>query len=207
MKPTIDKTSDAVKSDCFTVQLEPVKCEIDISNADSSQWKINYIIKRNGGQGDLRQLALSFNGDMIYYSPTLISSGYGGAYLLAQQQSVVRKDVQTLDELTTISLQEQIVNNPNFNSDAIASGVTISAPAVSFSGTIAYLKTLFADVGVDYFPLTVTAYAIVGEGERLCNAGTQPITCSCIGSLCSYVQTFQQGTPKCTSLPCIAIVP
>ncbi len=209
VKPTIQKTSEAVQSDCFTIQLAPVKCEINLEPTSSNFGNVTYTIKRTSGQGDLRQIALSYTGKVIYYSNNLVLTNLNlyVAYLLNQNQALVKENAQDLDELETFSIIKSAINNRDFNFDALANGINLSASTAGIVSTsILTLQSIQPSLNIDlfYLPSTITAHPIIGDEGLICDVGTQPIDCSCTGSLCASVASLSQAEPKCNSLPCTA---
>ena len=204
VKPTIQKTSDAVQSDCFTVQLNSVKCEINLEPGSTDFGNVTYTIMRNSGQGDLRQLALSYTGNVIYYSHTL--SIYNIAYILSQNQALIKESAQNLDELETINIKKSVINNLEFNFNTLANGISLGILGVTPAPIAVLQNDPTLGVNIFYLPSSITTHPIIGDEGLICDVGTQSIDCSCKGSLCGIVTSTLQTSPQCTSLPCNIIL-
>jgi len=221
VKPTIERTADTVQSDCFNVQLEIVKCEIDFSNTNPGAWDAKVTLKRNPGQGDLREVVLDYKGSQIYYSPTFqfnptystFSLDYV-KHLLDQQTHILRKPSTDLRELETKTFSDILGANDNFNSQALSTNVFLNlilpGPTSPATYSLSQLSLGGIIISPGFIPSSITVRAVVGDGLQICDIETIPASCACFDGdtasfgtpNCQAIMPEVQNPPVCTSLPC-----
>jgi hypothetical protein len=112
VKPTIDKGTKGIQSDCFTINVEPISCSSDVSG-----WNVK--LKRNPGAGNFESVELVFedaSGNIERYSPSpsIASTGagsfdelettsvsVGGLTINASKVNIVLKSNGQLCQITT----------------------------------------------------------------------------------------------------------
>ena len=215
VKPAIDRTADTVQSDCFGVQLEVTKCEIDTSDSNPTLWDAIVSIKRNVGQGDLRQVAVSYGGDMLYVSTVLalLNANYLVGHVSSQESFVVRQNAVGLSELGTLPFVEMLSGNQDFNSNAFMDGVSVVIPPsyVFYAGTFSLSALLTSyptyPTGVLFVPKSVSARAVVGDSLQICSLESS-VDCTCTGAGCSVAIIPNVNAPSlCNGLPCTINLP
>jgi len=168
VKPVIDRTADTVQSDCFTVQLEPLGCPVDVGATTPGFTTLvgleTTLLKRNSGAGDLREVKLVYEGS-VYDSASLLTSSPSR---LRSGTAIVTSDASSLEELETVSIPSVI-----YNSDPV--GTNLGATLSALAGATQPAET--------FIPESVKAYAVVGDNKVLCEIATASIGCQCTSSL------------------------
>ncbi len=155
IKPTIDRSSDEIEGDCFSVRIQPVKCEIDGNNGD-----VLVSVKRNVGGGDLNEIKILMSGNIYPALGTWTSS--------VSKEIVISVPLATpLEELASTSLTLSILD-----------------PSLLPAGVISVTQTAGASGSQIYVPTELNFAPVVGEQKKLSEPLSTPIECDCIGLNC-----------------------
>jgi hypothetical protein len=152
VRPAIRDSSEGIKSDCFLVNLNLVKCEVDVT---SSSVKVN--IARKAGSGDLKAVDLVFEGD-VYNS---VPSPTGTPPNIQGITSVIR-DVSIASSLLELTTKQ-------------------SSISVFCSGNEPFCSNQLGQVPTNGFfaPRKVNLASVIGTELKVCYPVTQEISCSC----------------------------
>ncbi|MEK6916082.1 MAG: hypothetical protein AABW89_06085 [Nanoarchaeota archaeon] len=105
VKPTIDKGAAGIRSDCFTVSVEPVSCVVSSSGTVGDY---DIVVKRNPGAGEFENVDLLFedsDGATERYTPSgenMVSSSGSEGLRELETTTIVAKGITIVPEEVNI---------------------------------------------------------------------------------------------------------